>query len=35
MYVYSDTDSIHTMLPAEELIKFCDIDDVRLRSMEK
>lgn len=30
MYVYSDTDSIHTMLPAEELTKFCDIDEVRL-----
>lgn len=30
MYIYSDTDSIHTMLPIEELKAFCDIDDVRL-----
>lgn len=30
MYIYSDTDSIHTLLPIEELTKFCDIDDVRL-----
>lgn len=35
LYVYSDTDSIHTMLPFEELTKFCDIDDVKLRSLEK
>lgn len=35
LYVYSDTDSIHTMLPIEELTKFCDIDDVKLRSLEK
>lgn len=25
-----DTDSIHTLLPIEELSKFCDIDPVRL-----
>ena len=30
MYCYSDTDSVHTLLPVEELKKFCDIDDVRL-----
>ena len=30
MYIYSDTDSIHTILPIEELEKFCDIDDVEL-----
>lgn len=30
LYVYSDTDSIHTMLPIEELKQFCDIDDVKL-----
>ena len=30
MYCYSDTDSIHTTLPIEELSKFCDIDDIRL-----
>lgn len=30
MYIYSDTDSIHTMLPIEELKAFCDIDDVKL-----
>lgn len=30
MYIYSDTDSIHTNLPIEELKAFCDIDDVRL-----
>lgn len=27
MYLYSDTDSIHTLLPEEDLKKFCDIDD--------
>lgn len=32
MYIYSDTDSIHTNLPIEELKAFCDIDDVRLGS---
>lgn len=30
MYIYSDTDSIHTTLPIEELNKFCDIDQVKL-----
>ena len=30
MYIYSDTDSIHTTLPIEELKLFCDIDDVKL-----
>ena len=30
MYCYSDTDSIHTILPIEELKKFCEIDDVEL-----
>ena len=30
MYIYSDTDSIHTMLPIEELKKFCYIDKVKL-----
>ena len=30
MYIYSDTDSIHTLLPIEELYKFCEIDDVEL-----
>ena len=30
LYCYSDTDSIHTLLPEEELKLFCDIDDVRL-----
>lgn len=30
MYCYSDTDSIHTLLPIEELKQFCDIDDVAL-----
>lgn len=35
LYIYSDTDSIHTMLPIEELTKFCDIDDVKLRLLEK
>lgn len=34
LYIYSDTDSIHTMLPIEDLKKFCEIDDVKLRSME-
>lgn len=35
MYIYSDTDSIHTTLPIEELKQFCDIDDVKLRLLEK
>ena len=30
MYCYSDTDSVHTLLPIEELKQFCDIDDVKL-----
>lgn len=30
LYCYSDTDSIHTLLPIEELKKFCEIDDVKL-----
>ena len=30
LYYYSDTDSIHTGLPIEELKQFCDIDDVEL-----
>ena len=34
LYCYSDTDSIHTLLPIEELKQFCEIDDVELRKME-
>ena len=30
MYIYSDTDSIHTLLPIDELKQFCEIDDVEL-----
>lgn len=30
MYCYSDTDSVHTLLPINELTKFCEIDDVKL-----
>lgn len=30
LYIYSDTDSIHSLLPIEELEKFCDIDKVKL-----
>ena len=30
LYCYSDTDSIHTLLPIEELKRFCEIDDVKL-----
>ena len=30
LYLYSDTDSIHTLLPIDEVTKFCDIDDVAL-----
>lgn len=30
MYIYSDTDSIHTQLPIEECKKFCQIDDYKL-----
>ena len=34
-YIYSDTDSIHTTLSIEELKLFCEIDDVKLRILEK
>lgn len=30
MYIYSDTDSIKTLLPLEELKQFCEIDQVEL-----
>lgn len=30
LYCYSDTDSIHTLLPIEELRQFCKIDDYKL-----
>lgn len=30
LYVYSDTDSIHSLLSEEELKEFCDIDDFEL-----
>ena len=30
LYCYSDTDSIHTLLPIEELKQFCEIDDLEL-----
>lgn len=30
LYIYSDTDSIHTLLGIEELTKFCEIDDYKL-----
>lgn len=30
MYIYSDTDSIKTLLPLEELKQFCEIDPVKL-----
>jgi len=30
MYIYSDTDSISTLLPIEEVKKFCDIDHTKL-----
>lgn len=29
-YIYSDTDSIHSLLSEEELRQFCDIDDYKL-----
>ena len=29
-FVYSDTDSIHTLLNIKELNKFCEIDDIKL-----
>ena len=35
LYIYSDTDSIKTLLPIEELKQFCEIDDIKLRSLEK
>lgn len=34
LYIYSDTDSIHTLLPINELTKFCEIDPVKLRCLE-
>lgn len=34
MYQYSDTDSCHTTLPKEDLLKIVDIDDYRLRCLE-
>lgn len=30
LYIYSDTDSISTLLPIEEVKQFCDIDDYEL-----
>lgn len=30
LYIYSDTDSISTLLPIDEVEKFCKIDDVKL-----
>ena len=30
LYIYSDTDSIHTLLTIDELKKFCEIDDYEL-----
>lgn len=33
LYIYSDTDSIHSLLSIEELKQFCEIDDVELRKM--
>ena len=30
LYCYSDTDSIHTLLPIEELQQFCEIDNIEL-----
>lgn len=35
MYIYSDTDSIKTLLPLEDLKKLCNIDNVELRSLER
>ena len=34
-YIYSDTDSIKTLLPEEELKQFCEINDIKLRCLEK
>ena len=33
LFAYTDTDSLHCLLSIEELKQFCDIDDVRLRSL--
>lgn len=30
LYIYSDTDSCHTLLSKEDLLKICDIDEFRL-----
>lgn len=30
MYIYSDTDSVHTTLSIEELKQFCEIDNIKL-----
>ena len=35
MYIYSDTDSIKTLLAEDELKQFCEIDDIKLRCLEK
>ena len=35
LYYYSDTDSVHTGLPIEELEQFCDIDDVKIGYWKK
>lgn len=32
-YIYSDTDSIHSLLTKEELKEFCHIDDFELRCL--
>lgn len=34
-FVYSDTDSIHTLLGIDELKQFCEIDSVKLRCLEE
>ena len=34
-YIYSDTDSIHTLLSIDKLKQFCKIDDVELRCLEE
>ena len=33
-YIYSDTDSIHTLLTIEEAEKICDVDSEKLRVLE-
>ena len=33
-YIYSDTDSCHTLLTIPELEQFCEIDDEKLRGLE-